>query len=91
MTHLAIALDREACALANRVLDHRAAIERTKWMREAIQPAFIAVIRLGVGQLEWIKEQRMYYAPLARLGKRRFAARWVAIYPESEIVGKRVR
>ena len=67
-------------SLADRVLDHRAAIERARWMREAAQPALIAVIRPGVGQLEWIKENRLYYAPLPRLGKRKFSARWVALY-----------
>lgn len=73
-------LTESGWSLAERAPEHVVASERAQWMREATEPVLIAVIRPGVNQLEWIKENRIYFAPLARLGKRKFAARWVAIY-----------
>lgn len=73
-------LRQSGWTLADRILDHRNAIERALWVREAAKPALIAAIRPDVGELEWIKENRLYYAPLTALGRRKFSARWVAFY-----------
>jgi|GEM_PF-253015 len=79
-------LTESGWGLSDRALEHAVASERAQWVREATEPVLIGVIRPGVNQLDWIKESRIYFAPLARLGQRRFAARWIAVY-----VGRRDR
>ena len=71
-------LSQSGWSLADRVLDHHAAMERARWMAEASQAVLVAALHQGEDELEWIKKNRLYYVPLARLGKRKFSARWIA-------------
>ena len=73
-------LRRSGWAMADRAVAHRTVEERRAWQREAAEAVLIAVLRPGVDQLEWIRRTRLYYAPLHRLGPRRFVARWIAFY-----------
>ncbi len=73
-------LRQSGWSLAVRAPEHRAAVERASWFQAASEPALLAVLRPGVGQLDWVITNRLYYAPLERLGQRRFAAKWIAFY-----------
>lgn len=73
-------LRRSGWAIADRAIAHRTVEERRLWERDATEAVLVAVLRPGVGQLDWIRRSRLYYAPLRRLGPRRFLAKWVAFY-----------
>lgn len=77
---------RSGWDLADRAIGDRTRHESQQWREAAAQPALIAVLRPDVDQLSWVKEQRLYYAPMRRLGPRKLTARWVAFYQ-----GKRAR
>lgn len=73
-------LRQSGWSFSDQVIEHWSASKRLQWVKEASEPVLIAVLRPGVGHLEWIKERRLYYAPLGRLGPRRFAAKWIAFF-----------
>lgn len=75
-------LSQSGWSLADRVLDHRIGMGRARWMAETSQAALVVGLRRGENELEWIKKNRLYYVPLARLGKRKFSARWIAFSQE---------
>ena len=67
-------------AIADHAISHRAVEERREWQREAAEAVLIAVLRPGVDQLGWIRRTGLYYAPVHRLGPRRFVVKWIAFY-----------
>ncbi len=73
-------LEQSGWSLAERLPGHITEPTRLAWQVEATHPVLIAVLRPGVNQLEWVKRKRLYYAPLNRLGKRRFATKWIAFF-----------
>jgi hypothetical protein len=76
------ALSRGGWATADRAPAHVLRDSLRDWRSAASEAVLVGVLRGEDPEqhLEWIRENRLYYAPLTPTQKRQFAAKWVALY-----------
>lgn len=74
-------------SLADTAIGHIANEKSGDWRIAASEPILIGVLRpkIAAEHLQWILDNRCYYAPLHKNQKRQLTAKWVAIYVPSSL------
>jgi len=76
--------------MADHAIDHAAIRRASEWRRAAAEPVLIGSLRGEDPRrhLQWIRETRQYYTPLAKNQPRLFAAATVVFYEPSRAIEK---